>query len=220
MKNGRKVNLSFTSPTVFIVATWMTAICGGLAIIAALVSAFVGYQLSDNAVRDANVKIAEASARQKQAELELLQLRMPRSLDIGRFEAAINKMPRPSSYEVLYDANSPDAPMLASTIWGILFSAKWPTQQTRGEEPLKAPPPDILPYANMPWTQAAGGAPWGVSVVTTTGPDFEKDPLAIALIKALGEAIKGPPSGMTLGYQTSEPLPSGAVRIIIGPKTP
>jgi hypothetical protein len=165
-------------------------------------------------------QLAEATARQKEAELQILQLRLPRSLDIEKFEAVVKKLPPPTSYEVLYDANAPDASFLAGLIWGIFFNAKWPTQQTTGAAPLKAPPPNIFPYANMPWTQAAGGGPWGLSVVTTTGPDFDKDPLATGLAKALGESIKGPPSQLTLGYQTSEPLHPGAVRIIVGPKTP
>jgi len=169
---------------------------------------------------DTGKTIAEANARQKQAELELLQLRFPRSLDIEKFEAAVKKIPAPAEYEVLYDANAPDALFIANLIWGIFFNAKWPTQQTTGAAPLKAPPPNILPYANLPWTQAAGGGPWGLSVVTTEPPDLDKNSLGSALVQALLECVKGPPSQVTLGYQTSEPLPSGGVRIIIGPKLP
>jgi hypothetical protein len=84
-------------------------------------------------------ELAEATARQKEAELQILQLRLPRSLDIVKFEATVKKLPPPMSYEVLYDANAPDASSLAGLIWGIFFNAKWPTQQTTGAAPLKAP---------------------------------------------------------------------------------
>jgi hypothetical protein len=220
-KIGSGGSVSLVSPTMFVVATWVAAICGGVGIAAAFVSAIVGYQLSEKAINESNVKIAEANAHQKQAELEILQLRFPRSLDIGKFEAAVKKMPVPSSYEVLYDANAPDASSLATFIWGILFNARWPTQQTTGATPLKSPPPNILPYANMPWTQAAGGGPWGLSVVTNEKPELaDENSLGAKLIRALLECVKGPPSMATLGYQTSYPVPPGGIRIIVGPKTP
>jgi hypothetical protein len=174
----------------------------------------------DELRRISEEKIAEANARQKEAELQILQLRFPRSLDIEKFKAAVEKMSPPTSFEVLYDANAPDASFLASLIWGTFFNAKWSTQQTRGQEPLKAPPPNILPYANMPWTQAAGGAPWGLSVVTNERADIDGDSTAAALVKALGASVKGPPSPTTLGYQTSMPVAPGAIRVIVGPKTP
>ena len=164
--------------------------------------------------------IAEASARQKEAELQLQQLRFPRSLDNEKFEAAVKATLVPTSYEVLYDANAPDASFLAGLIWGVFFNSKWPTQQTTGPTPLKAPPPNVLPWANMPWTFAAGGQAWGLSVVTNDPPDFEKNPLGNALVQALAQSVKGPPSQVSLGNQTIEPIPPGGVRIIVGPKLP
>jgi len=212
--------VSFISPSVFVVATWLAAICGAVSIASTLVSAIVGYQLAEKSTREANVEIAKSNARQKEAELQILQLRFPRSLDIDKFNKAVAMMPRPTSFEVLYDANAPDASFLASLIWGTFFNAKWTTQQTQGEAPLKAPPPNILPYANMPWTQAAGGAPWGISVVVSSQQEVNEGPLGKALAKAFLESVKGPPSQVTIGFQTSEPVPAGGVRIIVGPKTP
>jgi hypothetical protein len=166
------------------------------------------------------LEMTRLETRAKEAELELQQLRFPRSLDIEKFEAAVKAISPPTSYEVLYDANAPDASFLASVIWGIFFNAKWPTLQTTGAAPLKEPPPDILPYANEPWTVAAGGAPWGLSVVTHDPADMEKNVLGAALIRALAESVKGPPSQVALGYQTSVPVHPGGVRIIVGPKLP
>jgi hypothetical protein len=67
--------VSLVSPSVFIVATLVAAIFRGVGIAAAFVSAIVGYQLTEAALRDSNVKIAEANARTKEAELKLEQLR-------------------------------------------------------------------------------------------------------------------------------------------------
>jgi len=75
----------FVSHSVFIVATWVAAIFGGIGIGAAFVSAIVGYQLTENALSDARIKISEADARAKEAdarakeaELALAKFRAPR----------------------------------------------------------------------------------------------------------------------------------------------
>jgi len=118
---------------------------------AAAEEAFSRYRL------ETDKQIAEANERQKQAELQILQLRLPRSIEVEKFASAVKEIsPPPASYEVLYDANAPDASFLATLIWGVFFNAKWPTQQSAGPTPLKAPPPDILPYANEPWPVARG----------------------------------------------------------------
>jgi hypothetical protein len=119
-------------------------------------------------------KISEANARQREAELELTRIRFPRSLDIEKFTKAVAGM-KPAPVEVLYDVNAPDAYFLASLIWGVLFNAKWDvSQQAGGTAPLGPPPSNNLLYDKMPWAQAAGGGPWGLSVVTNEQPDFEK----------------------------------------------
>jgi hypothetical protein len=125
---------------------------------------------------------------------QLLQIRFPRSFDFEKFKVAVQKMPPPASFEVLYDANAPDALQLAMMIWGVLFNVSWHTLQTTGPKPLRAPPPDNSLYANLPWTIAAGGESWGLAVVTNGPPDFDKNPLGSALVKALLEAVSGPPS--------------------------
>jgi len=68
----------FISHTTFVVATLVAAIFVGIGITAAFVSAIVGYQLTENALSDARVKISEADARAKEAELALAKFRAPR----------------------------------------------------------------------------------------------------------------------------------------------
>jgi hypothetical protein len=64
----------FVSQTAFLVATWIAAIFGGIGIIAAFLSAIVGYQLTERSLSDANAKIsiarAEARADVEKAAIE------------------------------------------------------------------------------------------------------------------------------------------------------
>jgi hypothetical protein len=165
-------------------------------------------------------QLAEYKARAAEAELQLEQVRFPRSLDSEKFETAIKEVSLPPSFEVLYDANAPDASLLAGDIWGALFNAKWPTQQTGGEAPLKAPRPDILPWANQPWTVAAGGGSWGLSVVTNNRSYMEKDGPGDVLVRALLATVCGPRSQVTSGPAHGGDLAANTVRIIVGPKLP
>ena len=90
-KIGNEGKVSFVSPTVFIVATWIAAICGGIGIAAAFVSAIVGYQLTETSLQEANVKIADANRRVAEAtatteQLKHENLEMERSLRPRRIE--------------------------------------------------------------------------------------------------------------------------------------
>jgi len=164
-------------------------------------------------------KEAETARRETaEAQLQLQQMRSPRSLNIDKFTAAIGKIP-PTEVEVLFDANAPDAAFLAQLIWGILFNAKWTMAQSSGPKSLGPPPPNILPWANLPWPQAAGGGPWGLSVVTNDPPDLDANSLGRALVNALMESVNGPPVQTTLGPAHGD-LPKGRIRIIVGPKLP
>jgi hypothetical protein len=50
----------FVSHSAFIVATWVAAVFGGIGIGAAFISAIIGYQLTEEALSDANTKISAA----------------------------------------------------------------------------------------------------------------------------------------------------------------
>jgi hypothetical protein len=155
----------------------------GVAAIAAVVvgvSTAIIIKLQKQAELESNERIAKLTtdgdlARKEtaQAKLELLQLRFPRSLDLDKFKAAVEKIP-PTPFEVLFDANAPDASFLASLIWGILVNAKWPTTQSSGPIPVGPPDARNLLGARGSWVQAAGGGPWGLSVVSNATPDFDK----------------------------------------------
>jgi hypothetical protein len=91
--------------------------------------------------------------------------------------------------------------------------------QPSGPAPVGAPNPNNLMAAHGTWVQAAGGGPWGVSVVTSEQPDFDKDTKGSALVSALGKGVVGPPSMTTFGRAYGD-LPTGRYRIIVGPKLP
>jgi hypothetical protein len=60
--------------SIFFWTTAAAALFGGLSITAAFFSAIIGYEISDVVTREADTKIAESNARQKEAELKLAQL--------------------------------------------------------------------------------------------------------------------------------------------------
>jgi hypothetical protein len=153
-----------------------------------------------------------------QAKLLLEQMRFPRSFDFEKFKAAIAKVP-PVPVEVLFDANAPDAPGLATQIWISLFQSKWPMVQLSGPTPVGPPDPNNLMATRGTWVQGAGGGPWGLSVVIAKQPDFDKDPIGSALVRALGECVAGPPTMTTFGRAYGD-LPADRYRIIVGPKLP
>jgi len=161
----------------------------------------------------------EADARTKEAELQLLQIRFPRSLNIDYFKNEIDSMAR-ENFEVLYDVNAPDAQNLSINIFAALRQAGWrngqklpsPLGPKEGPQDLK----DIWPL--LPLTQQWGGGPWGLSVVTNASPDINQKTPAARLVLALGKSIVGPPSQTTLGRDVT--MPNGLIRIIVGPKLP
>jgi hypothetical protein len=60
----------FVSHSVFIAATWIAAVFGGIGIGAAFVSAIVGYHLTEDALSDSRTKIAAANAVGETAKAE------------------------------------------------------------------------------------------------------------------------------------------------------
>lgn len=78
----------FVSHSVFIVATWIAAICGGIGIGAAFISAIVGYQLTENSLTDANEKIATARS---DADSKIGVAREEAKVELGKAQADIAK---------------------------------------------------------------------------------------------------------------------------------
>jgi hypothetical protein len=169
---------------------------------------------------DTGKQIADATARQKEAELQLHQLQFPRSLNFEKFKEEIADIP-PQNFEILYDSGTSDAQGLAVTVWITLRQLGWKTTQKlpaplspkMGPSELR----DIWPM--LPLTQQSGGGPWGLSVVTKgpmPAPNI-KTP-AHLLVTALSRSLIGPPVMTTEGTDSTMPLEE--IRLIVGPKSP
>jgi len=212
--------VSFVSPTVFVVATWLAAICGGIGIVAAFVSAIVGYQLSENASREANIKIAEANARQSEAELKLAEIReklgRPRRLDEEAFSAALKGV-RPMPVEITLVGTNPDSHWIAFSILGALEKAGWPIIQSDSLEIFRQTPSML---------QICAGNFGGIVVLSKTMSKEESEYLErspkpkqpdapfLALWDALWKAV-GPNEA---AFATCPSVPDGQLHIVVAPR--
>jgi hypothetical protein len=61
--------------TIFFCVTAAAAVLGAVSLMSAFASAIIGYKISDVVTTDASVKIADANARQKEAEEKIEQLK-------------------------------------------------------------------------------------------------------------------------------------------------
>jgi hypothetical protein len=108
-------------------------------------------RISNERIAELTAQAEEARKETAQAKLELQQIRFPRSINLEKFQERIAKLPL-TPFEVLYDANAPDAAFLAEVIWSGLANLKWPSTQMAGPKPLGPPPPNLIPWSNLPWT--------------------------------------------------------------------
>jgi hypothetical protein len=179
-------------------------------------SAFDRYKL------ETGKQIAEATARQKEAELKLEQLRQkmgPRRIDSETFLKALEGKPK-APVEIMFPRENGEAFQLAMQFRDLLRVAKWTVS-----EPIPAPLSDIPRLANQPPHMAAGGQPLGIGVVVRadTPEDFKifSDHLANTPTNALSNAIQAvfsEVSEMAAGPEVFRAPALGTVRIVIGPK--
>lgn len=171
----------------------------------------------DELRRSSDERIAEATARQKEAELKLEQLRKlagPREIKQTEFLKLIEGVPK-SKLQIWYSPTASDGMWLASQIAGAIIAAKWE---------LTSPPmpiPDTPPEPNEPFAglrhplMRLGAQPNGVTVVAYGAPaDIDKEnPSGQGLIAALAGSMQ---SAASLSYNLA--VPDGVLRIIVGPK--
>lgn len=214
--------MSFISPSVFVVATWLAAICGGVGVAAAFISAIVGYQLTEKSLKDSDVKIAEATARQTEAELKLEQLRKfagPRSINVEAFMKALEGKPK-GHVQIWYLPDLSDGWSFSFQIQVALGQAGWEV-----DDPVEIPAPDPnnIMLRNMPRAMAAGGSPSGVTIVGTDPPGTSTTPVEGTPCHSLWDAfMKGMKGGFFLlrgaGGSQFMPVPTGMVRIVVAAK--
>jgi hypothetical protein len=233
--------------TVFRWATISAFVFGGFTATAAFISAWVGYELSDVVLKDADRRIEEAKAdaaranessdllkketarlsaeaetarkETANAQLQLEQVRFPRRLNSDKFKTEIAGI-SPQFFEVLYDQSAADGSTLAFEIFVALGSIGWKTDQK-----LPAPltpqlgPPNLHDvYQLLPLTEQAGASAWGVSVVTKGPIDTDFGNIAQIVTMALLHSVAAPVP--VVGHGKDETMPEGKIRIIVGPKLP
>jgi hypothetical protein len=180
-------------------ASAAAAIFGGLGISAAFFSAIIGYNISDVVTRESNTKIAEANARQSEAELKLAQLRKlagPRSINFDVLKKELEGKPK-APVVIWYVPESSDGFWFASRLFTALgiagWQAFWPDiiPELKREDVEKVMPNSerlLQLLHGQPRAMTAGGQPSGVTVVaddiTTTEPNASMSPY-----KALFEAL-------------------------------
>jgi hypothetical protein len=203
--------LSFVSPTVFIVATWLAAILGGIGIGAAFISAIVGYQLTERALRESDVKIAEANARAKEADLAVQKYKQPRNLDIESFSETLKGVP-PAKVQVLYVRECTDCSWVAQFIGSFLNTAKWEAEWGPIDEKAAA----SGPWRMQPSAISVRGYPWGITVVAKDISQEKLNSPEGASQNALVEALRKSYEGVTMTFDRD--LPDDLIRVVVAPK--
>jgi hypothetical protein len=214
--------------TIFRVATWSALMFGALSIGSAFVSAWVGWEITDATQKDADariragdVRMAEANARTKEAELKLEQLRKdlgPRQLQRDLFIKEVTGKPT-AHVEIMYLQDDPECFDLAQQIWRALEAGPWPVEAAK-------PIPSLF-ISDGPTPMSVGGQPSGVTVVVKAvtqdetrasenamaGREWVKTPWTV-LVHAFGLSLSkviGRAGG------TSAP-PNGTVRVVVSPR--
>jgi hypothetical protein len=171
----------------------------------------------------ARASIAEAQARQKEAEERTEILResfarnvMPRRFSLEAFENELRGAPT-SSVEILYDSNVSDAFNLAMSMMIALTQAHWNMQSTSR---LRVAALSTIPQESIqgiPWPLWVVGrvTPWGIALISNKAADDPDNPC-----KALQRAIHKSGAEITTSVGFDPKLPNGLIRVVIGDKTP
>jgi hypothetical protein len=182
--------------------------------------------------RTSDEKIAEANARQKEAELKLELLRKvvgPRSFDFEILKKELEGKPR-APVAIWYLPDSSDGFWLATRLVAALSDRGWrvdrplpiPEVTAQDVEAVMPGVPQVLPVllAN-PRAMNAGGQPSGVTVVGDYPPNTNMDMGANTPFTALFNALAKSMDFGVAGSNNSQFLPvsRGTLRIVIAAKT-
>jgi hypothetical protein len=207
---------------------------GAFSAVAVGVATYVAFQLQktdaqetaaafDRFKIDTGKKIADANARQKEAELKLAQLRKlsgPRDIDFDVFKDEIEgKLKAPVAIWYLPDTS--DGYWFASRLSTILGVARWPMSP-----PIPIPDLDEKNVADAalmsvlrsrPRAINAGGQPSGVTVI---GNDDDLTSKEETPLKALLNALSKSTGSVIYGSTGSQfmPIPKGTLRIVVAAK--
>lgn len=178
-------------------------------------------------------QLAEANARQKEAELKLAQLRKlagPREIDFDTLKDALEGKPK-ASVVIWYVPEVSDGYWFASRLFSALHMAGWEASWPQAvpqltKEDVDRVMPDVsgqlYPVLHgQPPAMNAGGQPSGVTVVgdgdhTALEPDAPPSPYK-TLFQALSRSTDFGMYGS--GGSRFMPVPKGTLRVVIAAKT-
>ena len=198
---------------VSVIAVALAATAGGVATIGSIVShkreTAAAEEALDRYKVDTGKQIAEANARQKEAELKLAKLRKlasPRSIDVETFVKTLEGKPK-AHVQIWYLPDVSDVWMLSFQLKIALLHAGWQV-----DEPIEIPEPDSKNplVKGMPRAMVAGGQPSGVTIVRDGTTDMIRDGTPA---KALWDAFGGH-AGRVFYYERieREPIYAGSAR--------
>ncbi|WP_157083445.1 hypothetical protein [Bradyrhizobium manausense] len=178
-------------------------------------------------------QLAEANARQKEAELKLAQLRKlagPREINFERLNEALKGQAK-APVVIWYVPEVSDGYWFASRLFSALHSAGWdPSWPQAVPELTKEDVDKVMPDASgrlfsvlrgQPPAMNAGGQPSGVTVVGDGDHTNLEQNAPASAFKALFQALsKSTDFGMYgSGGSQFMPVPKGTLRVVIAAKT-
>jgi hypothetical protein len=204
----------------FSLASWENAMVSCLII--AGIFAFLAGLATWAVVRLQRVEIAEANARQSEAELKLGQLRAlagPRDIKFEEFKKALEGKPK-APVSIWYLPDSSDGYWFASRLQVALGISGWSVDAW--PRPIPEPDQNNVLVRDMPRAVAAGGQAMGVTVVGDQGtPGDDSDMRGNTAFKALFDALtKGTNLTGVYGASGSQftPVPKGTLRVVVAAK--
>lgn len=178
-------------------------------------------------------QIAEANARQKEAELKLAQLRRlagPREINFTALKEVLEGQPK-APVEIWCVPEVLDGYWFASNLFSALHTAGWDASWPQAVPKLRKEEVDkVMPGASgqlfalllgQPPAMNAGGQPSGITVVgdgdhTALEPNAPASPLKV-LFQALSKSTEFGMYGS--GGSQFMPVPKGTLRVVIAAKT-
>ncbi len=126
--------------SVFLTSTVVTAFAGGIAVVAALLSSILGYQISNIVQTDADLRILAAQKQADEAHLALEKFKSPRSLTDEQRMALTEKMKKFAGTVFEISGRENEALIFALSITDALTDAGWKVKTwTGGGEIINLP---------------------------------------------------------------------------------
>ena len=183
--------------SVFLWATGIAAVAGGVSILSAFVAGIIGYRTADVVQKDMTVKLAQANARAAEAHLALEKYKAPRLLEAQEAQLLISQL-RPFSgqkYEIttFWDVQEPLA--FSNQLHNALQQSGW----------------KLIPHENSPLLL---GVLLGVQVWVHPNAPPSVTKAADSLVSALAASGAAP----TLKQQDATTPNDSIIRLNVGTK--